>query len=369
MAEQTLKIQNCDLSKVTKCMLPLIEANQIIPILSCLKITAKQDQVHILASDAEHEIHATIPIADPVKKEKTFCLSAKTLADICRVTEGDKAISFTEQQAWIKVDTSHSTITLANLADQSFPTLSQDDHNQTFQMSASTLKTMITDTEFSLANEGTKRNIHGLSLHIGNRTITCTATDGHRLAMTQAKIEQDINAKCILQRKFVNLLAKNLSEDEIIRVSIGKKQIKVETSNITMISTLIAGHFPPCDGFIPNRPECPFTLKSSTLKDALTRSHVLSYDKIRIIQFTGHDDQLEIASQHENKESTIESLTIQYQGESFVIRLNSDYLYTAIKCLNKPEITIDVAKDLSRIYMHENDLGIEKHYLIMSMTQ
>ena len=86
--------------------------------------------------------------------------------------------------------------------------------------------------------------LNGMFISVEDKSITLTASDGHRLATCSNTVIENVPSYLsgIIPRKAINEIGKLLSDftDEIA-VSLGSNTIAVETTNTTFVSKLIDG--------------------------------------------------------------------------------------------------------------------------------
>ena len=120
-----------------------------------------------------------------------------------------------------------SKFTLATLPASQFPTIDDIDLIEKISLSEATLKELMERTSFAMAHQDVRYYLNGLLLDLRKSGLNCVATDGHRLALSGAKLDRPVAEarqiivprKGVLELQVYSKPAKarlNLNSDEII---------------------------------------------------------------------------------------------------------------------------------------------------------
>src|SRR5690606_12422493 len=124
------------------------------------------------------------------------------------------------------------------------------------------------------------------------------ATDGHRLALHTEKFSiPGITGKTqvIITRKGILELARLLSDtDEPVELTLGTNHIRARTQNFTFTSKLVDGKFPDYDRVLPKGGDKVLVANRGNLRNALSRTAILSNEKFRGIRLVLEKDELKI---------------------------------------------------------------------------
>jgi len=137
-----------------------------------------------------------------------------------------------------------------------------------------------------MAQQDIRYYLNGVLLVLDGQYIKLIATDGHRLAFASAKFDGvDKKQEVIISRKTVIELSKLLSDsDDLVKLELAEKQIRISLPDVTLTSKIIDGKFPDYDRVIPKYSN-NLVLDRLTLSQSLQRVAVLSNEKFRGVRF------------------------------------------------------------------------------------
>jgi DNA polymerase-3 subunit beta len=343
-------IDRDDLLKPLQTVVGIVERKQPLPILSNVLIEKNSLGIRLVATDLEMQI-STIQQLNLNSEEGTITVSAKKLQEILRVLPDKSKISLDIQENKILVRTNKSRFSLQTLPAKDFP-ISSD------QLSAATeidikqglFKKLLGLVQYAMAQQDIRYYLNGVLLLIEGEQIRLIATDGHRLAFVSSKLEKSYDKyEVILSRKTVNELSKLLTDaDELVKLELGDKQVRLSFSNIVLTSKIIDGKFPDYERVIPNYTN-HLILDRMTILQALQRVAILSNEKFRGVRFVLTEKTLRIISSNSEQEEAQEEIENDYHGPALDIGFNVNYLLDGLNCTSAQTVTFSFGDPNSSI--------------------
>jgi len=337
-----LSIQRETLLRPLQIASSVVERRQTLPVLSNVLVNCRNNTLTLTGTDLEVEMIAKINLDDAVEDGETT-LPARKILDICRAlpeaasitlsTDGDKAL----------IRSGRSRFTLSSLPASDFPNIEPLVTPFEFSISQKALKTLIEQTQFSMAQQDVRYYLNGLMLELTSDSLRAVATDGHRLAISETAVDIDIkeNRQLIIPRKGVTELARLLEDsDSPIRLQIGENHIKVDLPDISFTSKLIDGKFPDYQQVIPKSPNKLVTCDRLALYQAFARASVLSNEKYRGMRIQLSENQLKATVHNPEQEEAEEELEVQYQGDDFEIGFNVSYFIDALAAIKGDRVQV-----------------------------
>jgi len=199
--------------------------------------------------------------------------------------------------------------------------------------------------------------------------IRVVATDGHRLAMCTLAAELNISdtSQVILPRKGVIELSRLLLEDEAdIAVVIGSNHIRATTDEFTFTSKLVDGKFPDYERVLPRSVDKILLGSRQELRQAFSRTAILSNEKYRGVRLKLTDNNLEIVANNPEQEEAEEMVSVDYQGESLEMGFNVGYLLDVLGVLSDEQIKLSLSDANSSALLEESESG-DSLYVVMPM--
>lgn len=254
-----LSIERAVLLRALAHVQSVVERRNTIPILSNVRLEAKDGQLHLAATDMDLEVVEAVSADLQVAGSTTA--PAHVLYDICRkLPEGSEvALDATGDAGRLSIACGRIHFRLPCLPPEDFPVMSGGDFSHKFALPASELRRMIDKTRFAISTEETRYYLNGIYLHGADAEsgpmLRAVATDGHRLARIDS--EQPDGAAgmpgIIVPRKAVGELRKLVDEiDGAVEIELSDTKIRFAFDTVVLTSKLIDGTFPDYERVIPS---------------------------------------------------------------------------------------------------------------------
>lgn len=345
----------------------VVERRQTLPILANVLINATNGKLSITATDLEVEMRTSANCDGD--GEIDFTLPARKLLDICKSLPDDANIEFTVENERTIIRSGRSRFTLGVLPATDYPSIEPSISSHQFTVTQKLLKRLIEKTQFAMALQDVRYYLNGLLLEIGNGMIRAVATDGHRLALSEAEcaVEQASEIQVILPRKAVLELARLLDDtEEQIAVDVSSNHIRFILGDTSFTSKLIDGKFPDYQRVIPANPDKKVLADRDILKQALTRTSILSNEKYRGIRFQISSGLLQLLAHNPEQEEAEDEMEIDYQGDELVIGFNVGYLIEVLNVIESDTVKMSLSDSNSSCLIQNVDTD-QSRYVIMPM--
>jgi DNA polymerase-3 subunit beta len=319
----------------------VVEKRQTLPILSNVLVNIEADRLTLTGTDLEVELTASTQLEGAEGGEIT--LPARKFMDICKSLPEDAELSITidEQRALIR--SGKSRFNLATLSANDFPATDKVTGAREYTVTQSTLKHLIEQTQFCMANQDVRYYLNGLLLELRPNALRAVATDGHRLAlcdMASELVPGDIS-QIIIPRKGVVELSRLLSDsDAPCTIQLNSNHIRIDLGEIVFLSKLIDGRFPDYDRVIPKGGDKIVVAQRETLRQGLLRASILSNEKYRGIRMNFSDGLLRATVNNPDQEEAEEEIDINYSGDELEIGFNVSYLVDALNAIKQDEVQL-----------------------------
>jgi DNA polymerase III subunit beta len=238
-----------------------------------------------------------------------------------------------------------SRFSLATLPGGDFPELESVAIDEWLTVPQRLLRRLIDATMFSMAQQDVRYYLQGLLLVAQGSMLRAVATDGHRLALSEADLEGPVVSarECIIPRKTVQDLWRNLLDDETpVRVGFGPGQISFDFGGARLTSKVIDGRFPDYERVIPTGQPAHLTADREDLRQALNRVAIVASDKYRGVRLMVSSDGCRVVTHNTEREEAEESFPAQYQGEPIEIGFNLTYLLEVLGAIGADQIRIEL---------------------------
>lgn len=346
----------------------VVERRQTLPVLSNVLLVLEGQQLSLTGTDLEVELVGRVPV-DEASTAGEVTVPARKLVDICKSLPEGSDIHFSVEEGKATVRSGRSRFTLSTLPAREFPTVEEGAGTQQFSLKQGQLKRLIDRTGFAMAQQDVRYYLNGMLLEIRQGQLRVVATDGHRLAMCTfgETLADQQDTQVILPRKGVLELARLLlSENEDIGISLGSNHLRATTGEFTFTSKLVDGKFPDYERVLPRSAEKVVLGSRLDLRQAFTRTAILSNEKYRGVRLKLSEDNLEIVANNPEQETAEEQVAVEYQGDALEIGFNVSYLLDVLGVLSGDTIKLSLSDPNSSALLEEAQDG-DSLYVVMPM--
>src|SRR4051794_38945908 len=256
----------------------IVERRHTLPILANVLIRKTGPQIELTTSDLEIQVRTSAELGgDDANFAAT--VAARKLIDILRSMPADQIVTLSSNQTKLTLQGGKSRFTLQTLPADDFPLVQEAaDFGPVFSVPQRVLKGLINQVHFAMAVHDIRYYLNGILFVAEGKTLTLVATDGHRLALAQATLDNDIpKQEVILPRKTVLELQRLLrDEDTPIELRFAGNQARFAFSGMEFVTKLVEGKFPDYNRVIPKNHKNALVLGRAPLLASLQRAAIMT---------------------------------------------------------------------------------------------
>ncbi|KAB0546882.1 DNA polymerase III subunit beta [Pseudomonas argentinensis] len=361
-------IQREALLKPLQLVAGVVERRQTLPVLSNVLLVVEGQQLSLTGTDLEVELVGRVALEDAAEPGE-ITVPARKLMDICKSLPADALIDIRVDEQKLLVKAGRSRFTLSTLPANDFPTVEEGPGSLTFSLVQSKLRRLIERTSFAMAQQDVRYYLNGMLLEVQTGILRAVATDGHRLAMCsmEAAIEQDGKHQVIVPRKGILELARLLTEqDGEVSIVLGQHHIRATTGEFTFTSKLVDGKFPDYERVLPRGGDKLVVADRQGLREAFSRTAILSNEKYRGIRLQLAAGLLKIQANNPEQEEAEEEIAVEYNGASLEIGFNVSYLLDVLGVMTTEQVRLILSDSNSSALVQEAD-NDDSAYVVMPM--
>ena len=327
----------------------IVERRHTLPILANVLVRKTGSAVQLTTSDLEIQIRTTAQL-DGDDGNFATTLGARKLIDILRTMPGDQSVSLESSAGKLILKGGKSRFTLQSMPAEDFPLVQESaSFGPVFAVPQKTLKSLLGQVSFAMAVHDILYYLNGILFVAEGKTLTLVATDGHRLALSQATLDVEMpKQEVILPRKTVLELQRLLKDDskseeeQLIEMRFAGNQAKFSFGGLEFVTKLVEGKFPDYNRVIPKNHKHHITLGRTTLLASLQRAAILTSEKFKGVRLSFAPGLMGIASSNAEQEEAKEELEIDYGGDSFEIGFNVGYLMDVLANMSQDMVTVSL---------------------------
>lgn len=319
----------------------VVERRQTLPVLANLLVQVVDGQLSLTGTDLEVEMIARTAVDGAENGETT--IPARKLFDIVRALPDGSKVSVSQSGDKITVQAGRSRFTLASLPANDFPSVDEVEATERVSVPEASLKELIERTAFAMAQQDVRYYLNGLLFDLADKRLRCVATDGHRLALCEAALDDAVQTKrqIIVPRKGVQELQRLLEGgDRALELEMGRSHIRVKRDDVTFTSKLIDGRFPDYEAVIPIGADREVRIDREVLRAALQRAAILSNEKYRGVRLEVSPGQLAINAHNPEQEEAQEEVEADTKVDGLAVGFNVNYLLDALTALRDEQVVI-----------------------------
>jgi len=349
----------------------VVERRQTLPILSNVLLVLDGTTLSLTGTDLEVELVGRVTLEKPgVDGEVT--VPARKLVDICKSLPEGSTMEFSLEAGKATVKAGRSRFTLSTLPAADFPSVEAGTGDIQLSLDQSLVKQLIDSTAFAMAQQDVRYYLNGLYLEVLGGRLRVVATDGHRLALATAPSRVEAaDAGVIVPRKGVLELSRLLEGETPVELAIGTNHIRAANQQFTFTSKLVDGKFPDYERVIPKNADKSVIGDRAELRQAFTRTAILSNEKYRGVRLRLSKDNLDITENNPEQEQAEEVVAVDYAGGELEIGFNVSYLLDVLSVLSQAKVKLSLSDEASSALLEHAESAGEQEpdrlYVVMPM--
>lgn len=336
-------------------------------ILECILVDTTKGNITLTANDMELGIETII--AGDILQKGIIALDAKIFLDIVRKLPDSDITIETDESLKTTITCEKAKFTIIGKSGDDFSYLPMIERNDSIVISQFTLKEVVRQTIFSIADNDNNRLMAGELFDISEDMLKVVSLDGHRISIRRIQLKNIYeNRKVVVPGKTLSEISKILSgeTDKDVSLFFTDKHIVFEFEDTTVVSRLIEGEYFNIDQMLSNDYETKVTINKKELLSCIDRATLLvkEGDKKPII-INILDDFMELKI-NSTVGSMNEEIDIQKTGKDLMIGFNPKFLIDALRVIDDEEITIYLVNPKAPCFIRDAE---EKYiYLILPVN-
>ena len=316
-----------------------VPSKTTMPILECILIDATTDIIKLTANDMELGIETIIE--GEIVKKGMIAIDARIFSEIVRKLPDNEVVIETDENLQTTITCEKSKFNIPSRAGDEFSYLPYIDKNETITLSQFTLKEIIRQTIFSIADNDSNKLMTGELLQIEGNMLRVVSLDGHRISIRKAELKDNYaSKKVVVPGKTLMEVSKILSgevDNEVI-ISFTNNHIVFEFDNTVVVSRLIEGEYFRIDQMLNGDYETKVHINKKELLSCIDRATLLikEGDKKPIIMNIS-DESMELTI-NSVIGSMNEDISINKNGKDLMIGFNPKFLIDALRVIDLEEI-------------------------------
>lgn len=318
-----------------------VPSKTTMPILECILIDATTDIIRLTANDMELGIQTDIE--GEILERGMIAIDAKIFSEIVRKLPDNDVIIETNENLQTTIVCEKAKFDISGKPGEEFSYLPVIEKEDSIEISQFTLKEVIRQTIFSIADTESNKLMTGELFEIKDNMLRVVSLDGHRISIRKIELKDQANdKKLVVPGKTLIEVSKILSGEleSQVYISYTNNHIVFEFDNTIVVSRLIEGEYFKIDQMLSSDYDTKVKINKKELLSCIDRATLLvkEGDKKPIIINIGDEVmELKIKSQIG---SMNEEIVINKEGKDLLIGFNPKFLIDALRVIDEEEVTL-----------------------------
>lgn len=351
-----LVFKKSNLTNAVNIVLKAVPSKTTMSILECILIDASTNEIKFTANDMELGIE-TLVEGEIIEKGK-IAIDAKIFSEIVRKLPDSEITISTDNNYQMLITCEKAKFNIAGKSGEDFSYLPMIEKDKFIYLSQFTLKEIIRQTIFSIADNDNNKIMTGELFEVNGNELKVVSLDGHRISIRKVELKDSFDKiSAIVPGKTLTEICKILNggNDDEVRIFFTMNHIVFEFDNTVVVSRLIEGEYFKINQMLSSDYETKININKKEFLDCIDRATLLikEGDKKPII-ITIQDGELELKI-NSVMGSMNENITITKEGKDIMIGFNPKFLIDALRVIDDEEITIYLLNAKAPCFIKNDD--------------
>ncbi|MCR5580086.1 MAG: DNA polymerase III subunit beta [Pseudobutyrivibrio sp.] len=333
--------QKADLVEGVNIVSKAVPTRTTMAILECILIDASSGEIKLTANDMEIGIETIIE--GTISERGIIALDAKKFSEIVRKLPNNEVTIETNSTFKTTITCEKAKFDIVGKSGEDFSYIPVIPRNQPIVISQLTLREIIRQTIFSVADNDNNKLMTGELIEIKDNKLKVVALDGHRVSIRNVELKNPANdVKVVVPKKTLNEIIKIIDGgiDDEVNIFVTDNHIIFEFDQTTVVSRVIEGEFFKIEQMLSADYETKIKINKKEFLDCIDRStiFVIEGDKKPII-VNAVDNKMTLSISSVIG-SMNEEIDITKEGKDIMIGFNPKFVIDALKVIDDEEINL-----------------------------
>jgi len=315
-----------------------IPAKTTLPVLANILLETTDKGIKLSGTDLD--IAVSTEVAADVEAQGAVTIPAKKLSEIAReLPPAPVKIGAVGEQR-ITLECGRSRFKLLGLPRDEFPTFPSVRFNESWRIRSGDLQQLISHTSFAVSSEESRPILNGVLWELRPEMMRMVATNGHRLAKMEMKIDSATapSSDLIVPPKALEQVRRLFPAEEELEIARGDNHIGFRSPFTAVFTRLIEGPYPNYEQVIPKDNDKVAIADKVALTSALKRMSVIASDQTHRIRLSFNAGMLKFSVQTPDLGEAQDELPINFTGDQLDIGFNASYLLEILRYIPSDEV-------------------------------
>ena len=344
------------LLKSVSIALKAVPSKTTMPILECILMDATTNQIKFTTNDMELGIETIVE--GTIEEKGKVALDAKIFYEIIRRLPDNDVTIKTDDKYAATITCEKAKFNIVGKSGDDFSYLPYIEKNDAIVISQFTLKEVIRQTIFSIADNDNNKLMTGELFEIIENELKVVSLDGHRISIRNIELKNNYeNKKVVVPGKTLQEISKIVpgGVDDDVLIYLTDNHIVFEFDTTTVVSRLIEGEYFRIDQMLSSAYETKVIVNKKELLDCIDRATLLVKEgdkKPIIMNITDGSMELKINS---FIGSMNEDIDIEKEGKDILIGFNPKFFIDALRVIDEENVSLYMVNPKAPCFIKDDE--------------
>mgnify|MGYP002988300073 CR=1 FL=1 len=311
-------------------------------ILECILIDASANEIKLTANDMELGIETKIE--GEIAERGVIALDAKIFSEIVRKLPDSDVVIETDASFKTTITCEKAKFNIVGKSGDDFSYIPYIERNEAITLSQFTLKEVIRQTIFSIADNDNNKLMTGELFEIEENHLKVVSLDGHRISIRNIELKNNYeHKKVVVPGKTLSEVLKLLKDSEgEAEICPSRRHILFRIDNYTVISALLEGEFLDYKSALPKDKKTEVTVSTRTMIESVERVSLLITDRLKSpVRCVIGEDTVKLFCTTTMGRAT-DQISAEISGDQLEIGFNNKYLLDALRAAETDEVRLQL---------------------------
>ena len=318
-----------------------VPSRTTMPILNCILIDASANEIKLTANDMELGIETVIE--GEIVERGIIALDAKFFSEIVRKLPDNDVVIESDDTFQTTITCEKAKFNIVGKSGEDFSYLPYIEKNESISISQFTLKDVVRQTIFSIADNDTNKLMTGELFEINENRLRVVSLDGHRISIRNIELKESYSPlKVVVPGKTLQEISKILTgeAEDMVDIFFADNHILFEFDETKVVSILIESEYFHIDQMLSSDYDTKVKINKREFLNCIDRATLLIREgdkKPIILNIQDGSLQLKINS---FVGSMNEEIEIEKEGKDLLIGFNPKFFIDALRVIDDEEVTL-----------------------------
>lgn len=329
-----------------------VSTRPILPILSCILLDMKENNLMAVATDLELTIVGNIETIDKIKEPVKIAIPYIPLSSFINKIDKEQILLLTVKNDKVVIKCGNNKIELKTMDSNDYPTYPISNREVSTELEVKNILPILENALTTVSHDNSKMTLSGIRIISKDNSIDIFSTDGFRCYFYKNYFD---NAKLdmILPHKTGQELIKFIKQTQTEFISLEQKsnELIFTVSNYQISSKTISGTYPNYSAILPKNLEKKITVNRDKLKYAIELTSSICGEKVPVVSFNIKNNSMQVYINDNNYGESEDFLEINAENinenETISSKFNSKFFIDALSLFNTENVSIKLNSEKS----------------------